>query len=367
MVPGERIELPTNGLQNRCSTAELTRQINHLATSKYRLGTKIQSPMVHGVLIAGLWEQVIGNRAGRNWVCILRRLVFQAIRSEPRKPCAVMRRKSSVAFRPPVAVIEEFTRGPVLLCKLCEADRVVGGKQTRDRPSCAARYLCGYDGRRKSRDRRIATQRKCHSGRPYWQETWEHIGERLCRIGRELPNLEKAQFLKRLLEAAVLLELCGKGSADRIFLAAKLAPAAGTTLCGGPTLWPRHPTLSRDYCRPNIADEMCECRRKCVQRCSRQIHKDSLFAARGRLKRLFEFQSAVLQNRMRSGMLVTHSVMQPLGNRLGVRPLCPNCGRPMHLARITPRSGGLTDVQTFGCGECGVWATEAKEGSDDRT
>jgi hypothetical protein len=25
MVPGERIELPTNGLQNRCSTAELTR------------------------------------------------------------------------------------------------------------------------------------------------------------------------------------------------------------------------------------------------------------------------------------------------------------------------------------------------------
>jgi hypothetical protein len=25
VVPGERIELPTNGLQNRCSTAELTR------------------------------------------------------------------------------------------------------------------------------------------------------------------------------------------------------------------------------------------------------------------------------------------------------------------------------------------------------
>jgi hypothetical protein len=29
-VPGERIELPTNGLQNRCSTAELTRQVNVL-------------------------------------------------------------------------------------------------------------------------------------------------------------------------------------------------------------------------------------------------------------------------------------------------------------------------------------------------
>jgi hypothetical protein len=26
LVPGERFELPTNGLQNRCSTAELTRR-----------------------------------------------------------------------------------------------------------------------------------------------------------------------------------------------------------------------------------------------------------------------------------------------------------------------------------------------------
>ena len=58
-------------------------------------------------------------------------------------------------------------------------------------------------------------------------------------------------------------------------------------------------------------------------------------------------------------MLVTHSSMQPVGDRLSVRPLCPNCGRSMHLARITPRPGGLTDLQTFGCGECGVWATEA--------
>jgi hypothetical protein len=29
-VPGERFELPTNGLQNRCSTAELTRHSNDL-------------------------------------------------------------------------------------------------------------------------------------------------------------------------------------------------------------------------------------------------------------------------------------------------------------------------------------------------
>ena len=30
LVPGEGLEPPTNGLQNRCSTAELTRQINGL-------------------------------------------------------------------------------------------------------------------------------------------------------------------------------------------------------------------------------------------------------------------------------------------------------------------------------------------------
>jgi hypothetical protein len=64
-------------------------------------------------------------------------------------------------------------------------------------------------------------------------------------------------------------------------------------------------------------------------------------------------------------MLVTQSMMQPVSNRLGCRPLCPNCGRPMHLARITPGTDGLADVHTFGCGECGVWATEAAKGDED--
>jgi hypothetical protein len=40
LVPGERIELPTNGLQNRCSTAELTRLFNDLAFSGHQLGTE---------------------------------------------------------------------------------------------------------------------------------------------------------------------------------------------------------------------------------------------------------------------------------------------------------------------------------------
>ena len=35
-MPGERIELPTNGLQNRCSTAELTRQSHIVGFDSWR-------------------------------------------------------------------------------------------------------------------------------------------------------------------------------------------------------------------------------------------------------------------------------------------------------------------------------------------
>ncbi len=34
-------------------------------------------------------------------------------------------------------------------------------------------------------------------------------------------------------------------------------------------------------------------------------------------------------------------------------PLCPNCGRAMHLDRIVLRTGGLSDL-TFKCGACWV-------------
>jgi hypothetical protein len=36
-VPGEGLEPPTNGLQNRCSTAELTRQINGLGNGRRQI------------------------------------------------------------------------------------------------------------------------------------------------------------------------------------------------------------------------------------------------------------------------------------------------------------------------------------------
>jgi hypothetical protein len=56
--------------------------------------------------------------------------------------------------------------------------------------------------------------------------------------------------------------------------------------------------------------------------------------------------------------------VQSARETLTTTPACPNCGRPMHLARITRGAGGAQDVRTFGCGECGVWTTEAA--GDDR-
>ena len=42
-------------------------------------------------------------------------------------------------------------------------------------------------------------------------------------------------------------------------------------------------------------------------------------------------------------------------------PRCPNCGQPMKLARVTPRVGGLPELQTFECRPCSVVLTEAVE------
>jgi transposase-like protein len=42
-------------------------------------------------------------------------------------------------------------------------------------------------------------------------------------------------------------------------------------------------------------------------------------------------------------------------------PRCPNCGQSMKLARVTPRVGGLPELQSFECRPCGVVFTEAVE------
>lgn len=43
-------------------------------------------------------------------------------------------------------------------------------------------------------------------------------------------------------------------------------------------------------------------------------------------------------------------------------PLCPNCGTPMVLARISPRFGGLPELHTFQCKPCSVVFTEVATG-----
>jgi hypothetical protein len=48
LVPVERIELPTNGLQNRCSATELTRQINGLVAQGGRIATGLP-PLFAGI------------------------------------------------------------------------------------------------------------------------------------------------------------------------------------------------------------------------------------------------------------------------------------------------------------------------------
>ena len=41
--------------------------------------------------------------------------------------------------------------------------------------------------------------------------------------------------------------------------------------------------------------------------------------------------------------------------------MCPSCGKPMGLSRTVSASVGLCELQTYGCKDCRVWVTEAKE------
>ena len=56
-------------------------------------------------------------------------------------------------------------------------------------------------------------------------------------------------------------------------------------------------------------------------------------------------------------MLVTRELTRPLPGQF--RPACPNCGRPMHITRVTPATEDLAELRTYSCGECGVGLTEA--------
>lgn len=59
--------------------------------------------------------------------------------------------------------------------------------------------------------------------------------------------------------------------------------------------------------------------------------------------------------------MLAMELSRPRGEYDAALPPCPSCGRPMHLARTTPRSGGLPDLCVFRCGECAVWLTESAD------
>ena len=53
-------------------------------------------------------------------------------------------------------------------------------------------------------------------------------------------------------------------------------------------------------------------------------------------------------------MVVVQALTRHAGGDTATRSACPNCGRSMHMTRITPGMDGLPEVGTFRCGECGV-------------
>jgi hypothetical protein len=41
------------------------------------------------------------------------------------------------------------------------------------------------------------------------------------------------------------------------------------------------------------------------------------------------------------------------------RPLCPNCGEPMKLARVIAGTQDLAPLNVFACAPCGIYYSEA--------
>ena len=59
-------------------------------------------------------------------------------------------------------------------------------------------------------------------------------------------------------------------------------------------------------------------------------------------------------------MLAIRDLMREVGGKL--QAACPSCGKTLRrVARVTRRSGGRTDLRTYGCHQCGFWLTEAAD------
>ena len=52
-----------------------------------------------------------------------------------------------------------------------------------------------------------------------------------------------------------------------------------------------------------------------------------------------------------------HEMVRAPRDRLPAEVPCPNCGRTMQLRRSTADTGGVSEIHSYGCGECGLWTT----------
>jgi len=55
--------------------------------------------------------------------------------------------------------------------------------------------------------------------------------------------------------------------------------------------------------------------------------------------------------------MVLHEMVRAQRDRFPSDVPCPNCGRPMQLRRSTADTAGVTEIHSYGCGECGLWTT----------
>jgi predicted RNA-binding Zn-ribbon protein involved in translation (DUF1610 family) len=59
-------------------------------------------------------------------------------------------------------------------------------------------------------------------------------------------------------------------------------------------------------------------------------------------------------------MLAIRDLVRDVAGQL--QPACPSCGKALQLTRAMPRPGS-TDLETYGCRQCGFWLTEAADHS----
>jgi len=78
-----------------------------------------------------------------------------------------------------------------------------------------------------------------------------------------------------------------------------------------------------------------------------------------RFPRIFKSAGTVIYVKVRKATPWQSRAMD--SDRFKPTPICPSCGKPMRFARAIPRIGGLSELRTYDCRDCGVAVTEQEE------